>query len=256
MERLRYQAGCIVALLALVATTALALAQQPTAAEIVKRSERLLRGRTSHGIFEMTIITPRWQRTLKMEGWFEGDERALIRILAPAKEKGVSSLKIGNNMWNYLPRVDRVIKIPPSMMMQSWMGSDFTNDDLVRESSLARDYTPRLLGVDTLDGMSSYRLELLPKEGAAVVWGKILYWVRRKGSVPLRSEYYNERGELIRVLKFSAIKRMHDRVIPTVWEMIPQKKKGHKTIIRILDLRFNVRLDKSLFSLRNLRRRR
>lgn len=234
----------------------LAQGQELTAEQIVKKSEDLLRGRTSHAVFEMTIVTPRWQRTLKLEGWFDGTERALIRILAPPKEEGVASLKIGNNMWNYLPKVDRVIKIPPSMMMQSWMGSDFTNDDVVRESSMARDYTANLLGVDSLDGARAYELELIPKPEAAVVWGKIRFWVRKKDFVPLRTEFYNERGELIRVLKFSKIKRMHDRVIPTVWEMIPQKKEGRKTVIRVLEIQFNVRLDKNLFSLRNLRRRR
>lgn len=232
-----------------------AFGQDLSAEEIVKKSEDLFRGRTSHAVFEMTIVTPRWQRTLKMEGWFDGNERALIRILAPPKEEGVSSLKIGTNMWNYLPKVDRVIKIPPSMMMQSWMGSDFTNDDLVRESSMARDYTATLLGEETLDGFESYKLELLPKPEAAVVWGKLLYWVRKNDYVPLRVEFFNERGERVRVLRFSEIKHMHDRVIPTVWEMVPEKKKGRKTVIRVLEIQYNVRLDPNLFSLRTLRRR-
>jgi outer membrane lipoprotein-sorting protein len=230
------------------------LGQGLSAEEIVKRSEDLFRGRTSHGIFEMTITTQRWERTLKFEGWFDGSERALIVILAPPKEEGVASLKIGNNMWNYLPNVNRVIKIPPSMMMQSWMGSDFTNDDLVRESSMARDYTATLLNTDSLDGTAAYKLQLIPKPEAAVVWGKLLYWVREEGFVPLRAEYFDEQGDLIRVLRFTEIKRMDDRVIPTVWSMIPRNKEGHKTVIHVIKIHYNVQLDENMFSLRNLRR--
>jgi outer membrane lipoprotein-sorting protein len=149
-----------------------ALAQEPDGRELVERVETLLWGKTLQGEFEMTIATPRWQRTLALRAWMERPKRSFIRILAPAKEKGIGSLRIGAEMWNYLPNIERTIKIPPSMMLQPWMGSDFTNDDLVKQSSAVDDYTQRILRTETADGAAAYVVEALPRPDAAVVWGR------------------------------------------------------------------------------------
>src|SRR3970282_2224608 len=133
-----------------------AIAQERSARDILDRVETLLWGRTVQGEYEMTITTPRWQRTLALRAWMERPRRSFIRILAPAKEAGIGSLRIGAEMWNYLPNVERTIKIPPSMMMQPWMGSDFTNDDLVKQSSVVDDYAQRLLKTETVDGAAAY----------------------------------------------------------------------------------------------------
>jgi outer membrane lipoprotein-sorting protein len=175
-------------------------AQELTASRIIAEADKLLRGDTNHGRYEMTITTPHWQRTLKMEAWAKGKNKSFIHITYPAKEKDITFLKIDYSLWNYLPKIERVIKIPPSMMMQSWMGSDFTNDDLVKESSIVDDYEHRLLGTERLDDGEAYKIELIPKQDAPVVWGKIIFWVRKEGFIPLREEFYSERGELKKVM--------------------------------------------------------
>lgn len=221
--------------------------------EIIKRMDRLLWSETSQGYYEMKIITPHWERTLKLRVFEKHRQKTFIRILSPPKERGVATLRIGYEMWNYLPSVERIIKIPPSMMLQAWMGSDFTNDDLVKESSIVNDYHHRRLAIERINGFSAYKVEALPKEDAPVVWGRILYWVRTGDFVPLREEFYNEKGELIRVLTFSDIREMDGRTIPTRWEMVPLKKKGRKTILRIIEIRFDSPIDDSIFTLRNLK---
>jgi outer membrane lipoprotein-sorting protein len=233
-----------------------AVAQQKelSALDIIKKVDQLLRGDSAHSIMEMTIINPRWKRTLKMESWERGRKESLVRILAPKKEEGVGSLKIDYQMWNYLPRVERIIKIPPSMMMSSWMGSDFTNDDLVKESSIVEDYSHTLLGTVDLDGTDAFKIEAIPKPEAPVVWGKLYFFVREKDYVPLRQEYFSESGELVRYLNFSDIKRMGERLLPTVWEMVPLNKKGKKTIVNLIQIQFDLPLKDELFTLRNLKK--
>lgn len=225
-----------------------------SALDIIKKVDQLLRGDSAYSIMEMTIINPRWKRTLKMESWERGRKESLVRILAPKKEAGVSSLKIDYQMWNYLPRVERVIKIPPSMMMSSWMGSDFTNDDLVKESSIVEDYTHKLVGTVVLNGTDAFKIEAIPLPEAPVVWGKLYFFVRKKDYIPLRQEYFSESGELVRYLNFSDIKMMGGRLLPTAWEMVPLNKKGKKTIINLLQIKFDLPLKDDLFTLRNLKK--
>jgi len=222
--------------------------------DIVSRVESLLWGRTSEGNYQMRITTPHWQRTLELQVWMERPEKTFIRILAPAKEAGIGSLRIGNEMWNYLPKVERIIKIPPSMMLQPWMGSDFTNDDLVKESSIIDDYTHQLVAEEQQDGVGVYRIESIPKPEAAVVWGKLVYEVRREDLIPLRLSYYDERGRLIKVLSFSEVREMGGRTLPTRWEMRPIAKPRNSTVIRLRQVRFDLPIDAGIFTLRNLRR--
>ncbi len=223
--------------------------------EIISRMDTLMRGDTSSGTYEMTVRDPSWERTLRLKVWEKRKEKkTFIRILSPPKEEGIGTLKIGFEMWNYLPKVEKTIKVPPSMMMQAWMGSDFTNDDLVKESSIVEDYLHRVTGEVKMDGFEAYRIEAVPKLDAPVVWDKILYWVRKGDYVPLRQEFYSERGELLRVMTFSGIKETGGRVIPTIWKMRPVKKEGKETILRIIDVEFNKPIDEDVFTLRNLTR--
>lgn len=226
-----------------------------TGNEIAQKMDDLLRGDTTRGTYEMKITDPKWQRTLKMETWeVKSEKKSFIRILSPAKEKGIATLKIDMEMWNYLPRVERTIKIPPSMMMHSWMGSDFTNDDLVKESSIIEDYEHKLLETTTLDGYKAYKVESIPHDDAPVVWGKLVYWVRTSDFLPLRQEFYNEKGGLIRVLTFNSIKKIAGKDFPTHWEMVPTNKPGKKTEITILDIEFNKPISDDIFTLRNLKK--
>lgn len=228
-------------------------AQEPDGRAILDRVEQILWGKTLQGEFDMTIQTPRWQRTLELRVWMDRPTRSLVRILAPAKEAGIGSLRIGSEMWNYLPSVERTIKIPPSMMLQPWMGSDFTNDDLVKESSIVNDYTHQVQQL-TQDGTAVYRVEATPKPDAAVVWGKIIYWVRKDDFIPIKEEFYSESGELVRVLSFSNIRTMDGRVLPTRWEMRPLGKQGNLTTIILKDVVFDRTLNTEIFTQRNLQK--
>ncbi len=231
-------------------------ADNDLATEIVKKADDLMRGLTQVSTYTMNVIRPDWQRTMRFRFWSEGTEKAFILILEPAKERGVTFLKLKNEMWNYIPRINRIIKIPPSMMMQSWMGSDFTNDDLVKESNVVTDYDHTLLGRETLLGFDTYKIELRPRPEAAVVWDRVVEWIRVEDYVPLKAEYFNERGERIRTLTFSAIKPLGGRTLPTVFELVEEKKPGHKTVLILEDVVFDRPIANSVFTKQNLRRAR
>lgn len=222
--------------------------------EIVRKSDEKFRGSSSTGSFSMTIERPTWSRTISMKSWALGNDYSLIYVTAPAKEKGQVFLKRKNEMWNWVPSIDRMVKIPPSMMMQSWMGSDFTNDDLVRESSIVKDYTHKLLGEETVDGYLCYKVELVPLENAPVVWGKVLMWVSKKDYLWLKAEFYDEDGVLVNTEILSDVKKMDDRVIPCRMEMIPADKKGHKTIMVFENTDFDVPLKEDFFSIQNMKK--
>jgi outer membrane lipoprotein-sorting protein len=231
------------------------VAQPSEGRDLLDKVEKLLWGSTVQGDYEMIIVTPRWQRTLGLKVWMDRPKRSFVRIVSPAKEAGIGSLRIGAEMWNYLPNVERIVKIPPSMMLQPWMGSDFTNDDLVKESSILDDYTHRVLGSERIDGAEVVRVEAVPRPEAAVVWGRIVYWVRRADSIPLKQEFFSERGERVRVLSFSDVRPVGGRVLPTRWEMRPDAKPGHVTTVRLIDAVFNQPVEDEVFSQRNLQRR-
>ncbi|MFH1367794.1 MAG: outer membrane lipoprotein-sorting protein [Elusimicrobiota bacterium] len=225
--------------------------ENPDIKQIVKKIDNLYRSKSNISRIEMSIVTPHWQRTLSMDAWGRGTTHTFIRILSPQKEKGVATLRIGNEMWNYLPNAGKVIKIPPSMMMSSWMGSDFTNDDLVKESSLVDDYNYKLAAPDGAKAGLIY-IEFIPKEDKPIVWGRILLAVREKDYIPVSEEYFDEKGKLMRVLNFSAVKKFGKRDLPSVMEMIPQNKAGHKTVITYLKADFDVQVKDDVFTLRNL----
>jgi len=238
----------------LVLASATSRADEPSGREILDRVERLLWGTTVQGDYEMTIATPRWQRTLSLRVWMDRPRRSFVRVLSPAKEAGIGSLRIGGEMWNYLPNVERIIKIPPSMMLQPWMGSDFTNDDLVKESSILDDYTHKMLGVSAVDGQATYQVEASPKPDSAVVWGRIVYSVRKSDFMPLKQEFFSERGELVRVLAYSEVRSVGGRTLPTRWEMRPVAKPGNVTTVLLKDAVFNQPVDEAVFTQRNLQK--
>jgi len=218
-------------------------AQQLTAKEIITKADKKNRGETMKGEMTMTIVRPKWERKVSMKMWSKGDKYFMIYITAPAKEKGQVFLKVDKEMWNYVPSISRMIKIPPSMMMQSWMGSDFTNDDLVKQSSIVVDYDHKLLGEETIRDQVCYKIELIPHEDAAVVWGKIISWVTKNGYNLWKSEYYDEDGYLQNREDSYDIKKFGDRELPSRIEMIPADKEGQKTVLEILSSEFNVEVN-------------
>ena len=228
--------------------------QELTAKEIIKIADEKNRGETMQGEMTMTIVRPKWERTVSMKSWSKGDKYFMIYITAPAKEKGQVFLKVDKEMWNYVPTISRMIKIPPSMMMQSWMGSDFTNDDLVKQSSIIVDYNHTLLDEETIRGIECYQIELIPHEDAAVVWGKIISWITKDDFNLWKSEYYDEDGYLQNTENSYDIKHFGDRDIPSKIEMIPADKEGQKTILEISSSTFNVPLDNEFFSKQNMKK--
>jgi outer membrane lipoprotein-sorting protein len=230
-----------------------AFSQELTAKEIIKKADEKGRGATNQGTTTLTIVRPDWTRSITLKSWSKGTEYSLIYISAPAKEKGQVFLKREKDMWNWVPSIERMIKIPPSMMMQSWMGSDFTNDDLVKESSIVVDYNHKLLGKENVRGMDCYKIELIPLPDAAVTWGKIITWVTISGFNQWKAEYYDEDMDLINVMNAYDIKKMGDREIPTRLEIEPLNKKGNKTILVINSSVFNKPISDGFFSQQNMK---
>lgn len=236
-----------------------------SARDVVSRVEDNMRGvESSTCEATMTVTSPRLPapRKVRFRCWEDRkDDRSFIRILAPAKDKGVGFLKIPPNLWNYIPRVERTVRIPPSMMMQSWMGSDFTNDDLVRESSVLDDYDHEFLGVDPafvgLDSSprKSHVIEYQPHEDAPVVWGRIVVWVDAVRFVPLQQEFFDEDGVRLRRMTLGDIREVQGRSVPHLWVMTPLDKKGHETRLEYQSLRFDEPMDAGVFTKRNLSRR-
>lgn len=233
---------------------AAAPAVEANATAVVERGELALWGKTFQADFDMTIATPAWARTLTLAVTMDRPGKSLLRVAAPAKDAGIASLRIGTEMWNYIPAIERTVKIPPSLMLQPWLGSDFTNDDLVKESSLVDDYTHKVLESPAADGSGRYLIEALPKPQAAVVWGKIHY-ATRADFVPLSQEYFDERGRLVRTLSYTDVKPLGGRDVPTRWEMKPADKPGKSTTIVVKAAAYDQPLAAALFSLRTLTRK-
>jgi outer membrane lipoprotein-sorting protein len=250
-------AGALAAMLVYLCLASAAIAQSAAQESMDARSfsrelDRLFRSETSEGLVEMSVVTPHYQRTLSMRIWSRGLDYNHVRILSPKKEKGVSSLRRDNDMWNYLPKIKKTIRIPPSMMMGSWMGSDFTNDDLVQESSWEDDYDVRF-GEPPADGQ--VRLVYTPREDAVVTWDRVEIAFERESRLPLWQDYYDEKGRKTRRMSFSEVRRFGDRLLPATMTLTPfsEEKKGNRTVVRYLELTFDDELPAEMFTLGYLR---
>ncbi|HAC15446.1 MAG TPA: outer membrane lipoprotein-sorting protein [Bacteroidetes bacterium] len=224
------------------------------ATEIIRRSDAHLRGESSTATLSMTIVRPSWSRTMELKSWSRGAEFSLILVTSPARDKGTTFLKRQNEIWNWVPSIGRSVKLPPSMMMQSWMGSDFTNDDLVRESSVVEDYVHELIEITTLDGHDVYVIDMIPKPDAAVVWGRVRVYITTQDYLQLKSEFFDEYEELVNVMIGEEIKVFDGRRLPSKMRMIPADEPGNETIIEYKDLSFSVQLSESFFTVQNMRR--
>lgn len=232
-----------------------ALAQVSDAREIVRLAHEKFSGeKSSFSNMSMTIIRPRWERTVTFRNWTMGDDYALTLITGPVSEKGQSFLKRGNEMWTWNPAIDRLIKLPPSMMSQGWMGSDYTNDDILRESSIVNDFDHEIIGEDTIEGRVCYRIMLTPREDATVIWGHQIRWIDKTDLLFLKTELYDEDGYLVRTETAADIKTMGGRLIPTRIELIPAEEEGGKTILVFNRFEFNIPIDDTFFSQQNMKR--
>ena len=239
--------ACLCAALCLLLFAGPALAVDVQA--LIREIEQQYMGVSSRARTTMQVRTANWERTLEMEAWSLGRDYFLIRILEPAKERDVATLKRNREVWNYLPKVDRVIKVPPSMMGGSWMGSHITNDDLVKANHIDEEYQLRLVE----ESATHYVVECLPKPEAAVVWGKIIYRVRKQPPVPEQVDYYDEEMVRVREIHFDDVQQIGDRIVPLRLTVLPLEKPGETTVLQYRELVYDLLLEESFFSLRNLK---
>ena len=227
--------------------------QSLTAKDIVKKADENMRGKTSEAQITIKIIRPIWSREMNMKAWSKGDDYSMILVTSPAKEKGTVFLKRLKEVWNWIPSIERHIKLPPSMMSQSWMGTDFTNDDLVREASSVVDYDHTLLGKEAIMGKECYKIQMIPKPSAAIVWEKVIVWIDTIDFLQLKAEFYDEDGELVNIMNSSDIKEMGGRKITSKIEMIPVDKEGQSTVIIYNDIIFDKPINDDFFTTRNMK---
>jgi len=225
-----------------------------TATEIVKKSNDNNLGITSQGESKMTVVRPDWSREVEMKSWSKGTDYYLIYITAPARDMGQVFLKRKQELWNWMPSIGRMIKLPPSMLMQSWMGSDFTNDDLLKQSSLVEDYEHSIVAEDTLDNFATWQIDFIPKPNAPVVWGKIKMWITKKHFLQIKVEYFDETLELINTMTGTNIKNVGDRMLPTKMEIIPADKPGNKTVLEYSSIVFDKPISDGFFSQQNMKK--
>lgn len=225
-----------------------------TAKEIITQAEEKLRGNSSRSSLTIKIVRPNWTREITTTSWSYGTEYALIYISDPARDAGTVFLKRDKEIWNWQPSIERTIKLPPSMMMQSWMGSDFTNDDLVRESSIVNDYTHKIVGDTVILDRPCYKIELIPKPEAAVVWGKIYSYISKEELLQLKTQFYDEDGYLINVMEGFDIQTYDGRTLPRRLRMTPMETPDQYTEMTYEGLEFDIDVDPSFFSQQNMKR--
>lgn len=223
------------------------------ATEIVKRADDKMRGeKSSYSEMTMKIVRPTWERSVSFKSWGKGTELSLVYITAPARDKGQSFLKIKREMWSWNPQINRTVKLPASMLSQGWMGSDFTNDDLLNQRSVVVDYTHKIVGEEKVDDVACYKIELHPRPEAPVVWGKMNLWISKEHDLILKTEYYDEEGYLVKTELAHTLKTMDNRLMPTVYELIPADEKGNKTVVTMDKIQFNIPIEDKFFSMQNM----
>jgi len=223
-------------------------AMAQTGLEIITQADNLTRGTSSYAEMKITTVRPNWSKEMTMKMWAKGTDYSVMLVTSPAKEKGSVFLKRKTEVWNYVPSIERTIKLPPSMMLQNWMGTDMTNDDLVKQSSIVVDYTHQVVGEEKIIGLDCWKLELTPKEDAAVVWGKIIIWIEKEHYMQLKIEFYDEDEFLVNQLLAYNPKQFGSRTLPSKMEYIPVEKEGQKTVIEYLNWDFGVEIPDSYFT--------
>ena len=231
--------------------------QAQDANQILKNSEQKITGiKSSYQEMMIKIVRPKWSKEMIMKGWSIGEDYFASVVLSPVKEKGIVFLKRENEVWNYIPSIERTIKLPPSMMMQNWMGTDFTNDDLVQRSSITDDYTNTIIGNEIIDGLDCWIIELVPNNDAVVIWGKLIMWIDKKDFMQLKTQFFDEYDEMVNVMTSKSIKNFGGKNLPSIIEFVPLDKEGNKTIVERLVWNFDIDINERFFMpsyMKNLR---
>lgn len=229
-------------------------AQEMAAIEIIKKADKLLQGQSNYGEMTMKIVRPTWERSLSFKTCSMDRDYSLTLVVDPVKEKGQTFLKRKNDLWSWSPKISRLIKLPPSMLSQGWMGSDYSNDDILKESSMVVDYVHNLVGSEEIAGKDCYKIEMIPHDDAAVVWGKVMKWISKDRFMQLKTTYYDEDDYLIKTEVCSEVKMMGDREIPTRIEIIPEDEPGNLTIVTIEKIIYDINVSEKFFSQQNMKK--
>jgi len=248
----RFFALSLVAIPFLLSNLVIADEAQRDATAIVRDAVNHWRGVSSYSEMTMVIHRPEWERRMTMRAWTKGDDQSLVRVIEPRKDRGNGTLTNGDNMWSFSPKVNRVIKIPSSMMGQSWLGSDFSNKDIARADEIIDQYDHSLLGVDDVDGITIYEIESIPHEEAAIVWGREVLRIR-EDHVVLEHSFYDQDGELVKSLRSLEIGVMGGRTVALRQRMSKADAPEEWTEIQIASVEYEIDIRDSLFTLSNLR---
>lgn len=227
---------------------------EPDARSIVERMDQAMRGDSSYAEMTMRVERPRYTREVSMRAWMKGRDHSLVLITDPPRDRGTAYLMHKNDIWNYDPRIDRTTRLPPSMMAQSWMGSDLTNDDLVRETNIVTDYEHELAGSEKIDDRDVYVIDMTPKPHAAVVWGKVRVWIDMDDYLQLRADHFDQRGDIINTMVFDRITRFGDREIPSRITVLPAGKENEKTVLIYDTVDFDIDIETGFFTRDNMQR--
>jgi outer membrane lipoprotein-sorting protein len=247
----RWLAGIIGILAVIVAAPAYCV-DFKDGADIVEQGFNYLRDKTSYAVVEMTIHRPEWERRMTINAWTKGQDQSLIKIQSPPKDKGSGTLKKGREMWIFNPKVNRIIKLPPSMMSQSWMGSDFSNNDLAKTDSLIKDYTHKIVGTEVNDGRKVYIIESLPKPRAPVIWGMLKLKIR-EDLVFLSEVFFDEELKPVKIMTGTQIQLLGGKLFPKIWRMEKADARNEYTLMDYQFVAFNVDLDENRLSVSSLK---
>lgn len=225
-----------------------------SAYDIVKKSDDKIRGISSYAKIKIKAIRPSWSKEMIVKAWQKNKDYSVSLVISPPKEKGIVFLMRKKEVWNYMPSIERTIKLPPSMMTQGWMGTDITNDDMIKQSSILVDYTHKIVAEEKINGMDTWKIQLIPKENAAVVWGKIYLWIDKKNYNQVKGEYYDEDEFLINTITTSNFRDFDGRILPAHMEFIPEDKPGNKTIVDYLEWKFGITIPDKYFTTSYMKR--
>jgi len=226
------------------------VASADEAQAIMKKVDNNMRGQSVYLKLKMSITSRGHKRTMKMETWSIGNKKSFVKTLYPPKDRGITFLSLNNQMWQYVPKIERIIKIPPSMMLQNWMGSDITNDDIAKQSSIVDDYTPKILKKSG----NIVTIQLTPKASAAVVWGKIVSHIDTRTYTNTKDIFYDDEGKEVRIFTYKNIKKFGKYYAPTYWRVAPVDKKGSYTEIVIEDIKYDIDISGDYFKKSALKR--
>jgi len=215
---------------------------------IIEKAENKLRGKSSYSELKITTVRPKYTREMKLKSWTKNDDFSLMYIASPSRDKGTTYLKREREIWYYLPSVERNIKMPPSMMNQSWMGTDLSNDDLVRKTSMEKDFEHTFVKMEDISGNACYHIKLIPHQDADVIWGKVEIWVDEIHFNILKQESFDEDLELVNSMIGSEVKEMGGETIPTKMEFYPADKPNQKTLMEYLSIQFNIAIPAYYFT--------